>query len=139
MGRRWGGLSTTYDIYVTAVDSAGNESNALNTISVTTDSGSTGSTAPTIDSFSVTNVSNGGWASFNVNWTVSDADGDLSSVVVELRQNGVQTSKTIGVSGSSASDNTNIRDRKGSGSYDVVLTVTDAAGNTTTQTKTASA
>ncbi|WP_254527900.1 glycosyl hydrolase [Natrinema gelatinilyticum] len=128
--------STTYDFYVTAVDGAGNESSASNTISVTTDSGSTGSTAPTIDSFSVTNVSNGGWASFNVNWTVSDADGDLSSVVVELRQNGVQASKTISVSGSSASDTTNVRDKKGSGSYDVMLTVTDAADNTKTQTET---
>jgi len=106
---------------------------------VTTDNSSSGSTAPAIDEFSVSNRSNGGWARFEVSWGVSDADGDLASVDLTLDQNGTVDSASESVSGSSASGSTRLQDKKGSGSYDVTLTVTDGAGNTTSQTKTVSA
>jgi len=121
-------------------DSAGNTSTS--SITVTTDNssdGGTGDTAPAIDTFTVSNRSNGGWARFSVDWAVSDADGDLASVDLELRQNGVADSSSSTVGGSSAAGSTRLQDKKGSGTYDVVLTVTDAAGNTTSQTKTVTA
>jgi subtilisin len=128
---------TTYDFYVTAVDGAGNESSASSTISVTTDQST--SSAPTVDSLSVTNQSNGGWARFETSWSVSDADGDLASVDLTLSQNGTVDSASYTVSGSSASGTDRLQDKKGSGSYTVTLTVTDAAGNSTSQSKTVSA
>ncbi|PSQ49781.1 hypothetical protein BRD15_02860 [Halobacteriales archaeon SW_6_65_15] len=102
--------------------------------------GGDGDTAPTIDTFEVTNNSNGGWARFNVDWAVSDADGDLSSVDLTLSQSGSTVdSASNSVSGSSASGSDRLQDKKGSGSYDVTLTVTDSNGNTASQTKTVSA
>jgi subtilisin family serine protease len=120
-----------------ATDSAGNVSSS--SITVTTDNSTDSSTAPAIDQFAITNNSNGGWARFNVDWAVSDADGDLSQVDLTMDQNGTVDSASSSVSGSSASGATRLQDKKGSGSYDITLTVTDAAGNTTSQTKTVSA
>jgi len=101
--------------------------------------GGTGDTAPAIDSLSVTNNSNGGWARFNVDWSVSDADGDLASVDLALVQSSTVDSSSTSVSGSSASGSNRLQDKKGSGSYDVTLTVTDSKGNTASQTETVSA
>jgi len=57
-----------------------------------------------------------------------------------VEQNGTAVdSASYAVSGSSASDSTRLQDEKGSGSYDIRLTVTDAAGNTTSQTRTVTA
>ncbi|MFC4406387.1 S8 family serine peptidase [Haloarchaeobius iranensis] len=126
-----------HTLSATATDAAGNTSSS--SITVTTDNSSSGSTAPAIDEFAVTNNSNGGWARFDVDWAVSDADGDLASVDLVLDQNGTADSASDSVSGSSASGSTRLQDKKGSGSYDVTLTVIDAAGNTTSQTKTVTA
>ncbi|USZ69351.1 S8 family peptidase [Halorussus salilacus] len=96
-------------------------------------------TAPTVDSLDVTSDSNGGWARFDASWAVSD-DTELSSVEVALSQNGSSVdSATTSVSGTSASGTDQLEDKKGSGSYDVTLTVTDSNGNTATQTETVSA
>ncbi|WP_257299761.1 S8 family serine peptidase [Haloarchaeobius sp. FL176] len=124
-------------VSATATDSAGNTSSS--SITVTTDNSSSGSTAPAIDQFGISNRSNGGWARFEVNWAVSDADGDLASVGLVLDQNGTADSASASVSGASASGSTRLQEKKGSGSYDITLTVTDAAGNTTSQTKTVTA
>ncbi|MFD1644280.1 S8 family serine peptidase [Haloarchaeobius litoreus] len=126
-----------HTLSATATDSAGNTSSS--SITVTTDNSSSGSTAPAIDEFGLSNRSNGGWARFEVSWAVSDADGDLASVDVVLDQNGTVDSASNSVSGASASGSDRLQDKKGSGSYDVTLTVTDAAGNSTSQTKTVSA
>jgi subtilisin len=102
--------------------------------------GGGGDNPPAIDTFSTTNNSNGGWARFNVDWAVSDTDGDLSSVEVTMTQNSTTVdSTTNSVSGSSASGSDRLQDKKGSGSYDITLTVTDGNGNTASQTKTVTA
>jgi len=90
--------------------------------------------SPTVDSFSVTE-SNGN--RMNADWSVSDADGDLSSVEVrfESRNSGDSSLQTTSVGGSSASGTTT---HKGNNkeTYDVTITVTDEEGNTATQTRT---
>ncbi|MFC7081445.1 S8 family peptidase [Halorussus caseinilyticus] len=101
--------------------------------------GGTGDTAPSVDSLSVNNRSNGGWARFEVSWSVSDADGDLASVDLALTQSTTVDSATTSVSGSSASGSDKLQEKKGSGTYDVTLTVTDSKGNTATQTTTVTA
>jgi subtilisin len=67
-------------------------------------------------------------------WTVSDPDGDLDAVTVELRDGtgAVLESTTASVAGTSASGTTEQRTR--GTPTTVALTVTDAAGATTTET-----
>lgn len=134
------GLSagTSYDFHVTAVDGTGNESTNSNTVTVTTNQDT--SSAPAIDTFAVQNNSNGGWAKFTIDWAVSDADGDLSSLRLEMRQDGsVVDSASPSVSGSDASGQKTLMESKGSGTYDLVVSVRDAERNTTSQTKTRTA
>ncbi|WP_276282732.1 glycosyl hydrolase [Halorussus caseinilyticus] len=98
------------------------------------DSGSGDSSAPTIDSMSVNAYSSGAWNNATVDWAVSDADGDLQSVVIELYDGSgtVLDTRNVSVSGGSASGSTNTRSKSTPSS--VSLTVTDAAGNSTTNT-----
>jgi subtilisin family serine protease len=98
------------------------------------DDGEVGDNDPSIDTFNVSTRTSGPWFRATVNWTVSDEDGDLSSVVVEMLDgSSVVDSATIGVSGSSASGETELRTR---GSADSVrITVTDANGNSVSETK----
>ncbi len=90
--------------------------------------------APVIQSFSTTENSGGPWTRSNANWTVTDADGNLQSVRVELLNgSNVVDIQTISVSGSIASGSTEVRTR---GNADTVrLTVTDTAGNSTSATR----
>ncbi|MFP8888833.1 Ig-like domain-containing protein [Natrialbaceae archaeon A-CW2] len=85
---------------------------------------------PAIDSFEVTNPSSN---NYDVTWEVSDSDGDLSQVTIELLKNdNVQDDKTIQVSGTNASGT----DSLSTGQPDEVrLIVTDNAGNQTSETK----
>lgn len=90
--------------------------------------------APVIQSFSTTENSSGPWTRSTASWTVTDADGNLQSVRVELLNgSNVVDTRTTSVSGSSASGSTEVRTR---GNADTVrLTVTDTAGNTTSATR----
>jgi subtilisin len=134
------GLSSGTDYDFRAVAEASDGDTDAGSATTFTTSSSGGSNAPTIDTFSITNRSNGGWARFEVDWAVSDADGDLSSVDLTLSQSGSTVdSASHSVSGSSASGSDRLQDKKGSGSYDVTLTVTDSNGNTASQTRTVSA
>jgi hypothetical protein len=94
-----------------------------------------GDNPPTIDTFQVSTSTTGPWNRATVTWAVSDPDGDLSQVRVELlSSNGsVLDSATISVSGGSASGETGLRSRTNPAS--VRLTVTDAAGNSLSQTE----
>ncbi|AGB15116.1 subtilisin-like serine protease [Halovivax ruber XH-70] len=132
------GSGNDYTVELVVTDADGASSSDTATVSETEDTG--GDTAPAIDQFAVGNSSNGGWARFEVDWAVSDADGDLSTVDLVMEQNGSTVdSASESASGSSASGTTRLEDKKGSGSYDITLTVTDAAGKTSTQTKTVTA
>ena len=93
-----------------------------------------GDNAPTIDTYNVSTRTSGPWSRATVNWTVSDADGDLDTVLIEMLDgNTVQDSSTINVSGSSASGETELRTR---GSADSVrITVTDEQGNSVSQSE----
>lgn len=107
----------------------------------TTDSPST--TAPVIDVFEVSERgSRNPHAEINATWQVSDADGDLRQVAVEVRDadGTVRRSTSVGVSGESASGAPSFRIKKGGGAtYDCVLEVTDAAGRTASRTRTVTA
>lgn len=102
--------------------------------------GGTGDQTPTIDTLNVANRSNKKRARFDVEWAVSDADGDLESVSMTMSQDGrVADSSTVSVSGSSASGKTQLKEDGGSGTYDITLTVSDSNGNHSSQTKTVTA
>ena len=96
--------------------------------------------APTIDRYEVTEAgSKNPHANVTVEWDVSDADGDLDSVLVEVKDgNGnVVDSATSDVAGDVAYDVDYFEIRNADGQrFDVVTTVTDTAGNQDTTSKT---
>lgn len=94
----------------------------------------TGVNPPVIDTFNVDTRTTGPWFRATVNWTVSDVDGDLDTVVLEMISgDSVVDSSTINVSGSSATGETELRSRS---SADAVrLTVTDENGNEASDTR----
>ncbi|SDM03410.1 subtilisin [Halogranum gelatinilyticum] len=131
------GLDSGSDYEFRAVATASDgDTDAGSRDAFTTDADSGGDTAPSVDRFSVSDKSNPKWARKRVSWSVSDADGDLAQVEVALVDGSGRAvaSETTSVSGSSASGRSDVR-TKGSGSYSVTLTVTDAAGNSTSQTQ----
>lgn len=94
-------------------------------------------TAPAIDLFELGDKSNPRWARVQVDWAVSDGDGNLDSVESVLKLDGeVKDRATSDVSGSLADGEHDLRERDGHGeTYDVTLTVTDTEGNSTSATK----
>ncbi len=98
------------------------------------DDGSDGNNEPEIDNITVSSYSSGPWLRADVSWSVSDIDGDLSSVKTELL-NGTNSvdSATTSISGSSASGLSELRTRGNADS--VRVTVTDNAGNSTIETR----
>ncbi|WP_119814300.1 S8 family serine peptidase [Halalkaliarchaeum desulfuricum] len=91
------------------------------------------STAPVIDQFDLTDTSNPRWARVEVDWAVSDDDGNLDEVTSVLKD-GID-SETSSVSGDAASGTHELRERDGHGEAEVTLTVTDTDGNETSDTK----
>ncbi|WP_254273136.1 glycosyl hydrolase [Haloarcula marina] len=110
-----------------------------NSIATSGDGSSGGSgSASTVDSLSVSEVETSTVdAAFDVSWSVSDGDGDLSSVDLTLTDDtagATDDTATVSVSGSSASGTTRLiapGDDGTGNAYTVDLTVTDAASNTT--------
>ncbi|MFC7008688.1 hypothetical protein [Halalkalicoccus salilacus] len=91
-------------------------------------------TSPVINRFELSDTSNPAWARVEVDWAVSDEDGDLNEVTTVL--NGGVDSEISNVSGSSASGTHELRERNGHGEAEVTLTVIDAQGNETSATET---
>ncbi|MXV63069.1 S8 family serine peptidase [Natronorubrum sp. JWXQ-INN-674] len=90
---------------------------------------------PAIDEFAVSTRSTGRWNRAEVDWAVSDEDGDLASVTSELVADDgtVLDSVTSSVGGSSASGEHELRsDAEPDG---VRLVVSDEAGNETSDTR----
>jgi subtilisin len=131
------GLSsgTEYEFRAVA-DASDGDSDAGATNTFTTSS-STGDNAPAIDQFELTDTSNPRWARVEVDWAVSDADGDLSDVTSAVTfANGGTASESSAVSGDSAAGTHKHRERDGHGDAEVTLTVTDSAGTNRSDTKT---
>jgi hypothetical protein len=113
-------------------------SDSTDSDSDSTDSGS-GSGAPTIENYAVTEAkSPNSSVDIVAKWNVADADGDLAWVLVQVsNENGfvVDASKAA-VSGDTAAgvDYFQIENVQGQ-TFDVEVTVSDAAGNTATDTQ----
>ncbi len=122
-----------HTVQARATDSDGATTES-STITVTVDN-ATGDSAPSIDQFALTDDSNPAWTRYYVDWSVSDADADLADVTSELLDSSgsVLATESNDVSGSSASG-TDYLESKG-GASEIRLTVTDAAGNSTSDTE----
>ena len=91
-----------------------------------------GNTAPLIDSYSVSEAgSPNPHCEIRTEWSVSDADGDLETVGIEVVDDAgsVVMESVTGVSGASASGTDTFKLKQVDGqTFDVAVTVTDAAG-----------
>lgn len=135
------GLSpgTDYEYRAVAVASDGDEATgAIRT--VTTDAVEH---APSVDVLAAAEDSPPNpHAEVSVDWAVSDADGDLSTVSVTVTDSwgGTVASETEAVTGASASGSFYSKIKHGAGeTYTVTVTVTDAGGRTTTDSTTVGA
>ena len=86
--------------------------------------------APTASIDGLRDRSNPRWDRFEVDWAASDGDGNLGTVVVEMRDSKgrVLDSVTSRVSGSSASGVDEVRSKRNAA--DIVVTVSDTDGAT---------
>lgn len=131
------GLSNGADYEYRAVATASDgDTGTGSTVAFATDGGNA---APLVDSYSVTEAgSPNPHCEITAEWSVSDADGDLETVGVEVvdAAGSVVDSTTTSVSGASAdgADSFTVKhatDR----TFDVVVAVTDAAGNSDGRTR----
>lgn len=136
------GLTPETEYEFRALATAGGEDAQGETSSFTTPAAESPETggSPSIDTFDVTEAgSRNAGADILAKWAVSDGDGDLASVLVQVVDAGgtVVDAATSQVSGSEAYnvDYFKIRNARGL-TFDVELTVTDAAGNTATTART---
>ena len=128
------GSGNTYEVEAVVSDSNDNTDSAITTVTETEDTDD--GTAPDIDYFDLTDTSNRRWARVEVDWTVSDEDGDLAEVTSEaVFANDGTDNETSSISGDSASGTHELRERDGHGEVDVTLTVTDSEDNSTSETK----
>lgn len=134
------GLASGTDYEFRAVATASTTATGRN-VSFTTDKDtSDGGNPPMCDSYRVTEAgSPNPHAEITADWSVSDTDGDLSSVVVQVIDSSgtVVDSSRTSVRGATGSGRDRFKIKKVSGAtFDVILTVTDTAGNSASRTKT---
>lgn len=118
--------STTYSIYVTAVDAAGNESGASNTISVTTQSAADTQAPTAPNSLSASGTTQ---TTTDLSWNASTDNVGVTgySVYVGGSLAGTTTSTSYALTGLTAAT-----------TYSIYVTASDAAGNTSGQSNTIS-
>lgn len=108
--------------------------------SVTFATTATADTPPTIDGYTVTEAgSPNPHAEITAEWTVSDADGDLERVTVEVFDSGgtLEDSARTSVSESTASGTDEFQIKHVDGqTFDVAVTASDASGATASRTET---
>ena len=128
------GSEGTYSVSLTITDNDGDSDTVTKSVQVAAPVAEPAG-PPVVNSVSVSTRKTGPWNRAETSWSVSDADGDLASVKIELISgSSVVDSVTTSVSGSSASGLTELKNR---GTISAVkVTVTDSEGNTTTQTET---
>ncbi|MFO8115183.1 MAG: S8 family peptidase [Halorubrum sp.] len=130
------GSGNEYAVELVVTDTEG--ASATDTASVTeTEESGDGDSAPAVDEFVVTDDSNPNWSRQTVEWSVSDADGDLATVTSEqLTGDGsVADAVSTSVSGETASGVDDLESRRASVA-EVRLTVVDDAGNETVASRT---
>ena len=129
------GSGNGYTVEAVVTDSGSNTGSATAAVTETENTNS----APVFDSYSVTEAGkNNPFANIDVNWAVSDADGNLDTVTIEVFDSTgtVVDSATNDVSGSSASGLDEFKIRGRNATYDVTTTVTDTSGASNSRTQT---
>jgi subtilisin len=118
------GAGNSYTVDATVTDTAGNTGSGSTTVSETEST----NTAPSTSIDGLSSKSNPRWDRFEVDWSASDSDGNLDTVVVEMLDSSGTTldSVTTNVSGSSASGVDEVRSK--SSGTDIVVTATDTDG-----------
>jgi len=118
------GSGNSYTVDATVTDSNGNTGSDSTTVSETEDTNA----APSASIDGLNDRSNPSWDRFEVDWSASDSDGNLDTVVVEMLDSSgaVLDSVTNDVGGSSASGVDEVRSK--SNGTDIVVTATDTDG-----------
>lgn len=131
---------TSYDYRATATASDGDtDTGSIKTFTT----GNAADSAPSINRFDVSEAGRPDpHATITVVWDVADADADLETVAIDVVDGGGSTVRSVTwtVDGASASDVDEFEIRNGGGTdYEVGMTVTDAAGNTASDSSVVSA
>ncbi|MEF8887132.1 MAG: S8 family serine peptidase [Haloarculaceae archaeon] len=118
------GSGNSYTVDATVTDSNGNTGSDSTSVSETESTNS----APSASIDGLNNRSNPRWDRYEVDWSASDSDGNLDTVVVEMLDSSGNTldSVTNDVSGSSASGVDEVRSK--SNGAEIVVTATDTDG-----------
>jgi subtilisin len=118
------GSGNSYTVDATVTDANGNTGTGSTTLSETENTNS----APSASIDGLNNKSNPRWDRYEVDWSASDADGNLDTVVVEMLDSSGTTLDSVSndVSGSSAAGADEVRSK--SNGVEIVVTATDTDG-----------
>jgi len=125
------GSGNSYTVEATVTDSAGNTGTGSSSVSETENTNA----APSASIDALSDKSNPRWDRYDVDWSASDADGNLDTVVVEMLDSSGATldSATNSVSGSSASGVDEVRSKSNGTDIRVTATDTDGASGSDSQ------